>query len=42
LSYRQSQKLTFSLNAQHEQRTSDNQILNYNGYRVGVSAGVNF
>jgi hypothetical protein len=42
LSYRQSQKLTFTLNAQHEQRTSDNQRLDYSGYRVGVSAGVSF
>lgn len=42
LRYQQSKRLSLLLNAQHEQRTADNARFSYEGYRVGVTAGVNF
>jgi Putative beta-barrel porin 2 len=42
LRYQQSSKLSLVLHAQHEQRTADNPRFAYDGYRVGVTAGVNF
>lgn len=42
LRYEPSQRLFLLLHTQHEQRTADNARFEYEGYRVGLTAGVNF
>jgi hypothetical protein len=42
LRYRQSQRLSFTLNAQYEKRKADNAQFNYSGERVGLAADLSF